>query len=73
VSALAQNTSLLQLDFRFEHGVMGVSERAFLALAESLPEMNVLQRVDLSWCPGLASAGRIAQEHELISFSRRRL
>jgi hypothetical protein len=56
VSALTQNISLLQLDFRFEHGVRGVSERASLALAESLPEMNVLQRVDMSWCPGLASA-----------------
>jgi Ran GTPase-activating protein (RanGAP) involved in mRNA processing and transport len=53
VSALAQNTSLLQLDLRDNHGF---SERAFLALAGSLPEIKVLQRVDLSWCPGLASA-----------------
>jgi hypothetical protein len=31
------------------------SERAFLALSESLPEIKVLQLVDLSWCTGLAS------------------
>jgi hypothetical protein len=53
VSALEQNTSLLHLDLRFNDGD---SERAFLALAESLPEIKMLQRVDLSWCPGLASA-----------------
>ena len=34
----------------------GLSERAFLALAESLPEINVLQRLDFAWCTGLASA-----------------
>jgi hypothetical protein len=54
VSALEQNTSLLSLDLR--NNSLGVSERAFLALAESLPEIKVLQRVDLSWCTGLASA-----------------
>jgi Ran GTPase-activating protein (RanGAP) involved in mRNA processing and transport len=53
VSALEQNASLLQLDLRDNHRV---SERAFLALAESLPEIKVLQRVDFSWCIGLASA-----------------
>jgi Ran GTPase-activating protein (RanGAP) involved in mRNA processing and transport len=53
VSALEQNTSLLQLDLR---DVFGFSKRAFLALAESLPEIKVLQRFDLSWCTGLASA-----------------
>jgi Ran GTPase-activating protein (RanGAP) involved in mRNA processing and transport len=53
VSALEQNTSLIHLDLRFEHGS---SERVFLALAESLPEIKALQRVDLSWCPGLAAA-----------------
>jgi Ran GTPase-activating protein (RanGAP) involved in mRNA processing and transport len=42
VSALEQNTSLLHLDLRSN----SVSERAFLALAESLPEIKVLQRVD---------------------------
>jgi Ran GTPase-activating protein (RanGAP) involved in mRNA processing and transport len=53
MSALEHNNSLLHLDLRFEHGS---SERAFLALAESLPEIKVLQRVALSWCPGLVSA-----------------
>jgi Leucine-rich repeat (LRR) protein len=53
VSALEQNTSLLQVDLR-NH--IGFSERAFLALAESLPEIKALQRVDFIWCPGLASA-----------------
>jgi Ran GTPase-activating protein (RanGAP) involved in mRNA processing and transport len=53
VSALKQNTSLLQLDLRLNEGA---GERAFLVLAESLPEIKVLQRFDLSWCTGLASA-----------------
>jgi hypothetical protein len=44
---------LLQLDLR--DNSCGFSERA-LALAESLPEIRVLQRVDFSWCTGLASA-----------------
>jgi hypothetical protein len=53
VSALQQNTSLLNLDLRSNHRF---SERALLALAESLPEIKVLQELDLRWCPGLASA-----------------
>jgi Ran GTPase-activating protein (RanGAP) involved in mRNA processing and transport len=53
MSALEHNTSLLHLDLRDSHGVR---ERAFLALAESLPEIKVLQRVDFYWCTGLASA-----------------
>jgi Ran GTPase-activating protein (RanGAP) involved in mRNA processing and transport len=53
VSALAQNTSLLQLNLRRYYAV---SERALLALAESLPEIKVLQQLGLTWCPGLASA-----------------
>jgi hypothetical protein len=53
VSALEQNTSLLQLDLRDSHGF---SERAFLALAESLPDIKVLQQVDFSWSTGLVSA-----------------
>jgi Leucine-rich repeat (LRR) protein len=53
VSALEQNTSLLHLDLRYNHGF---SELAFFALAESLPEIKVLQRLDFDWCPGLASA-----------------
>jgi hypothetical protein len=53
VSALEQNTSLLQLDLRCTYGF---SERVFLALAESLPEIKVLQQVDLTWCTGLGSA-----------------
>jgi hypothetical protein len=54
MSALEQNTSLLHLDLRYNS--RGLSERAFLALAESLPEIKVLQRVDFHWCRGLASA-----------------
>jgi hypothetical protein len=53
VSALEQNTSLLRLDLR---RFQDVSERALLALAESLPEIKVLQRIDLKWCAGLAPA-----------------
>jgi hypothetical protein len=53
VSALQQNTSLLHLDLRHYYAF---SERAFLALAESLPEVKVLQQVEFIWCPGLASA-----------------
>jgi hypothetical protein len=54
VSALEQNKSLLHLDLG--HGTQSFSERAFIALAESLPEIKVLQRVDFEWCTGLASA-----------------
>jgi hypothetical protein len=53
VSALEQNTSLLYLDLRNNHGF---SERALLTLADSLPNIKVLQRIELTWCPGLASA-----------------
>jgi hypothetical protein len=53
VSALEQNNSLLHLDLRYNHDV---SERAFLVLAESLPEIKLLQRVDCDWGTGLASA-----------------
>jgi Leucine-rich repeat (LRR) protein len=52
VSALEQNTSLIHLDLCNNDE----SERAFLALAESLPEIKALQRVDFDWCPGLVSA-----------------
>jgi Ran GTPase-activating protein (RanGAP) involved in mRNA processing and transport len=52
VSALAQNSSLLHLDLR-DNGVW--SQGAFLALAESLPEIKVLQQIDLSWSRVLAS------------------
>jgi Ran GTPase-activating protein (RanGAP) involved in mRNA processing and transport len=38
VSTLEQKTSLLQLDLRHHHG--GFSERTFLALAKSLPEIT---------------------------------
>jgi hypothetical protein len=54
VSALEPNTSLLHLDLRQMRHSPGFSERAFLALAESLPEIKVLQRLALSWCTGLA-------------------
>jgi hypothetical protein len=53
VSALEQNTSLLQLDLSDDNPF---SKRAFLALAESLPEIKVLQRVDLNWSADLATA-----------------
>jgi hypothetical protein len=53
VSSLKQNTSLLQLGLS---GNRGVSERSFLALAESLPKIKVLQGIELNWCTGLASA-----------------
>jgi Ran GTPase-activating protein (RanGAP) involved in mRNA processing and transport len=53
VSALEQNTSLRHLNLRL---YKDVSEQVFLALAESLPDIKVLQQVDLSWCTGLASA-----------------
>jgi hypothetical protein len=52
VSALEQNTSLIHLDLRYNN----FSQRAFLALAESLPEIKVLQRVDLRRYPDLVSA-----------------
>jgi Ran GTPase-activating protein (RanGAP) involved in mRNA processing and transport len=44
VSAMEQNTSLLHLDF-----CQCYTERVFLAFAESLPEIKVLQRVDFNW------------------------
>jgi Ran GTPase-activating protein (RanGAP) involved in mRNA processing and transport len=53
ISALEQNTSLLHLVL---HDNRGFSERTFSALAESLPEIKALQRVDFDWCSGLASA-----------------
>jgi hypothetical protein len=53
VSALEQNKSLLHLDLSYN---LDVNERAFLALAESLPGIKMLQRIDLCWCTGLASA-----------------
>jgi Ran GTPase-activating protein (RanGAP) involved in mRNA processing and transport len=54
VSALEKNTPLLQFDLRCDRSRF--SELAYLALAESLPEFKVLQRLDFEWCPGLASA-----------------
>jgi Ran GTPase-activating protein (RanGAP) involved in mRNA processing and transport len=54
MSALEQNTSLLHLDMRNNN--CGLSERAFLALANSLSDIKVLQRADFDWCRGLASA-----------------
>jgi hypothetical protein len=53
VSALERNASLLHLGLRNNHGF---SERALLTLADSLPKIKVLQRIELTWCPGLASA-----------------
>jgi Ran GTPase-activating protein (RanGAP) involved in mRNA processing and transport len=56
VSALEQNTSLLHLDLYNSSHTPGFSERAFLALAESLPEIKMLKHVGLTWCRGLAPA-----------------
>jgi hypothetical protein len=53
VSALEQNTALLHLDLASNHVL---SERVFWALAESLTEIKVFQRVDFSWRTGLVSA-----------------
>jgi Ran GTPase-activating protein (RanGAP) involved in mRNA processing and transport len=53
VSALEQNTSLLHLDLRSNRHF---SERACLALAETLPGIKVLQQLDFDWCESLASA-----------------
>jgi Ran GTPase-activating protein (RanGAP) involved in mRNA processing and transport len=53
MSALEEKTSLLHLELRYNYDL---SEGAFLALAESLPNIKVLQGVDFDWCPGLASA-----------------
>jgi hypothetical protein len=53
VSALEQNTSLLRLILCVTYGF---SERAVLALSESLPEIKVLQGLDLRGCRGLISA-----------------
>jgi hypothetical protein len=50
---MEHNTSLLQLDLRDNYAV---SERTLLTLAESLPEIKVLQQVYFDWCTGLASA-----------------
>jgi hypothetical protein len=54
VSALEQNTSLLHLDWGYQHGG-SFSERAFLALAESLPNIKVLQQLSFDWCDSLGS------------------
>jgi hypothetical protein len=56
VSALDKNTSLLHLDLCHARGGNYFSERAFLALAESLPEIKVLQQIEFRWCTDLASA-----------------
>jgi hypothetical protein len=56
VSALEQNTSLLHLDLRDLTYNNVLSERSFLALAESLPKIKILQRIDFDWYTGLASA-----------------
>jgi hypothetical protein len=53
MSALERNTSLLHLNLRYNEFF---TERAFLALAETLPEIKVLKREDFNWCTGLASA-----------------
>jgi hypothetical protein len=52
-----------------------ISVSGLLALAESLPEIKVLQRFDSelvlrSWLDHTFAIGRIAHEHELVSFLR---
>jgi Ran GTPase-activating protein (RanGAP) involved in mRNA processing and transport len=71
VSALEHNTSLLQLNLRSEY--ITLSKPAFLGLAESLPKIKVLQRLDLSWCQGLASAIPLLLEGLRINTSLFRL
>jgi hypothetical protein len=53
VSALEQNTALLHLDLRCN---FCFDTRVFLALAESLPKVKVLQQIDFLLCAGLSSA-----------------
>jgi Ran GTPase-activating protein (RanGAP) involved in mRNA processing and transport len=55
VLALKKNASLLHLDLCNDYPYFS-EERIYLALAKSLPEIKVLQQVDLSWCTGLGSA-----------------
>jgi hypothetical protein len=55
VSALEKNSLSLSLHLDLR-SYPYFSERAYLALAESLPEIKVLQRVDFDWRPVLASA-----------------
>jgi Ran GTPase-activating protein (RanGAP) involved in mRNA processing and transport len=57
VLALEQNTALLHLDLRDN---CDFSKPAISAFADSLPEIKVLQRVDLAWCTGLASASTMS-------------
>jgi hypothetical protein len=56
LSALEQNTSLLHLDLCQLRHSPGFGEPVYLALAENLPEIKVLQGLDFRWCAGLASA-----------------
>jgi Ran GTPase-activating protein (RanGAP) involved in mRNA processing and transport len=52
VSALERNRTMVELDLLWNDDL---TERSFLALANSLPDIKTLQRLDLSWCTGLAS------------------
>jgi Ran GTPase-activating protein (RanGAP) involved in mRNA processing and transport len=52
-SMLERNETMLELDLLWNDDL---TERGFLALANSLPDIKVLQRIDFSWCAGLASA-----------------
>jgi Ran GTPase-activating protein (RanGAP) involved in mRNA processing and transport len=53
VSALERNQTMLELDLLWNDDF---TERGYLALANSLPNIKAVQRIDLSWCTGLASA-----------------
>jgi Ran GTPase-activating protein (RanGAP) involved in mRNA processing and transport len=52
VSALERNQTMVELDLLWNDDL---TERGLLALANSLPDIKTLQRLDLSWCTGLAS------------------
>jgi Ran GTPase-activating protein (RanGAP) involved in mRNA processing and transport len=69
VSALERNRTMVELDLLWNDDF---TERSFLALANSLPDIKVLQRMDLSWCTGLASAMPSVLEglHKNTSLSR---
>jgi Ran GTPase-activating protein (RanGAP) involved in mRNA processing and transport len=56
MSALEQNTSLLQIDLRNQTEVVHITQLTFLALAESLPKIKFLQRIDLTWFPGITTS-----------------
>jgi Ran GTPase-activating protein (RanGAP) involved in mRNA processing and transport len=55
MSAMEHNKPLLHIDLSYNTRGLN-TKQAFLALAESLPEIKVLQRADFCWCRGFTSA-----------------